>query len=234
MFKSGTTREDGKVFFRYGKHNGVWLDKKVYDKRIEKRRAYQRNCYRLYKSMRKIKRRFGEYCSKRNLYFYGISASGKEVWKEKDKIIKLKDRQKIYRKTFFLKCKKDPITNLKFKDRHPDDPNLFVLYKRGNRLYFGNAKQLELRKQRLRQVYKRRNEKYRIIRARKLVQRKYKRGDKNPKNNTVFWYYSKRGNEIWLSPEEFTFRHAKDKQQQINYHKRKNEKLNKDINISCS
>ena len=230
MFKCGTVREDGRVFYRYSKYKGVWLTKKEYDKRVEKRRAYQRYCYNSYKSMRKIKRKIGEYCIKRNLYFCGVSASGKEIWRDKTFIDNLKIRQKTYRKLYYQKCKKDPATTLKSGDKHPDNPNLFVLYKRGNRLYFGNAKKLELRKKSLKKIYKKRNEKYKFIRAKKLTQKKYKRGDKNPKNNTFFWYYSKCGNEVWLSPQEFETRHTKNKIKQLNYHRKKRKKTINETN----
>lgn len=214
MFKNGTVRQDGMVFYAYTRLKGIWLTKKEYHRRIERRRSYQRNCYKLYKSMRKVKRKVGEYCPIKNLYFCRISASGKEIWRDANFVNKLRINQKTYRRSHLQKCKQDPPTNLKYGDQHPDDPNLFVLYKRGNRLYFGDSKQLELRRQRLRNVYKKLNDKYRIIKARKLLVRKYKRGDVNSKTNKVFWYYSKSGNEIWLSPEEFAARHARDKAKQ--------------------
>lgn len=234
MYKTGQIREDGKIFYSYGRFNGTWLTKEKYHHKIQKRRAYQRKCYLMYKSLHKIKRKVGEYCSKKKLYFVGISGSGKEMWKDANHVLKLRERQKKYRINYLNKCKKDILLNLKFKDRHPSNPNLFVLYKRGNRLFFGTAKQLEIRRQKLRESYKKRNEKYKIIRARIVVNKKYKRGDKNPKNDTLFWYYSKRGNEIWLSPQDFMARHDKDKQKQIIYHKRKLERRSENINKSCS
>jgi hypothetical protein len=204
MIKRGTVREDGKIYYPFNQTKGIWLTKKQYDNRCQRVKEYQKRCYNMYLQTRKRKRKFGEYCVTKNLYFIRVSSSGKEVWKSKEYYLRIREDRKNYQKKYYSKSSLLPKTNLKFGDQNPNNPKQFVLRKTGNKIIFGTANQLKDRRQILRNIYKKRNLKYKIRRC-ELI-RKYKRGDINPINQKIFWYYSNSGNEIWLTKEEFDFR----------------------------
>jgi len=91
--KRGTVREDGKIFARMAKGKELWITKEQYEKRENSRKEYTKKCLELYKKYRKEKKSIGQYDHKKNLYFIGISTSGKEVWKSKAFLEKFRKKQ---------------------------------------------------------------------------------------------------------------------------------------------
>lgn len=205
MIKTGTVREDGKVYYSYGKERGVWITQKEFERKRKVVRDYQKNCYKLYKQIRKRIWKFGEYNPEKDLYFCGVTASGKEIWVSKSYSLKMKKYREVYQKKYVEKCKQLPPTNLRFGDQHPDNPKLFVVYKVGNKPYFGTKKKLEHRRKKLREMYARRDQRYRLKKAEKIRKNEiiYKKGDVHPETKMIFWNYTRSFYETWITPEEF-------------------------------
>ena len=223
--KRGTTREDGKVFSRISKGKEIWLTKEQYDKREISRKQYVRNCIKSYYSRRKSVRKIGEFNHNKNLYFCGISTSGKEVWKNKKYLDRIVKAIKASKQRYVDRCKKAEPTNLKFGDKHPVDPNLYVIFKVGNKCFFGSKKKLEQKKESLRKTYVKRHFKAKKIRSHilhNMVNRKIK-GDKREEDNKIFWEYNRVGKEIWLDPEIFHLKRNK------SCEKRKNNRIKKKL-----
>lgn len=171
----------------------------------EKRREYQRNAYRQYKKRNPISKKIGQYDPSTKLYFYGISSSGKEVWKDKKAIDNKKEKMKSWRKRYYEKCKQLPPTHLNVGDQNPDDPSLYVIYKRGNKIFYGSMEKLLDIKEKNKKLFQKRNAKYKELR--KFMDRKYKRGDIHPQTKFVFWQYSYSNKEIWMTKKEFDVKH---------------------------
>ncbi len=228
--KRGYVREDGKVFARKARGKELWLTKEQYEKRELKRKAYVKKCQELYKKHRKEQRSFGDYDHKKNLYFIGISTSGKEIWRskyflEKRKIINNKNKKK-----YVNKCHELPKTSLKLFDQHPENPNLYVIHKLGNKIFFGNKKRMEEKKEKLRIIYIKRYLKAKKIRQFKLdnIANRIKRGTKHPTENLIFFEYNRVGKEIWLDPNKF--KEKRDKECQKRRQIRLNKKLRENSN----
>lgn len=224
--KRGTVREDGKVFARilYGKE--IWLTKEQYEKREKSRKEYVRKCMKMYYSRRKSVRKIGEYDHQKNLYFCGISSSGKEVWKKKCFYERIVAAAKKGKKNYIDKCKKMPPTDLKVGNINPNNPKEYVIFKIGNKVFFGSKEKLEKRKEQLRIVYLKRSIKAKKIRDEILKDKidKKRRGDKRIEDNKIFWHYSKVGKEIWLDPEIFFERRNKDIARRKEYRNKVREK----------
>ena len=210
--KRGTIREDGKVFARILEGKEIWLTKEQYEKREKSRKEYIKRCMKSYYSRRKSVRKIGEYDHNKNLYFCGVSSSGKEVWRKKqylDRIIKAMVNSK---KRYIQKCKTNyPPTTLKFGDKNPLNPNEYVVFKVGNKVFFDSLKRLNEIKEKKRMIYVKRYFKAKKIRKNILdrIENKKRRGDSRLEDNKLFWEYNRVGKEIWLDPEIFHLKRKK-------------------------
>jgi hypothetical protein len=226
--KRGTTREDGKVFARILNGKELWLTKEQYEKREKSRKEYVKRCMKMYYSRRKSVRKIGEYDYNKNLYFCGISSSGKEVWKKKyyyEKVLNVISQSK---KKYLDRCKqKYPPTNLKIGDVNPNNPNQFVVLKIGNKLFFGSKAKLEEKKEKLRMIYLKRSIKAKKIREIVLSGKidRLKKGTTRVEDNKIFWEYNRVGKEVWLDPEIFHFKRNKCLEKRKNYRKKKKEAM---------
>lgn len=203
--KRGTIREDGKVFARYLKGKEIWITKEQYEGREKTKKEYTKKCRLAYMEMCKDKKSIGDYNFNKNLYFIGISNSGKEIWRSKEFLEKFRRKQNLNKKRYAEKCKNLPKTNLKFGDQHPENPELFVVRKSGNKCFFGTKQKLEEKKEDLRIIRFKRF--YKEKKTRQIIMSnisvKKKRGEKRPEDNFIFFGYSRLGKEIWYSPQIF-------------------------------
>lgn len=209
--RRGTVREDGKIYCRklYGKE--IWLTKEQYEKREEQRKKYVKMCQNLYKKNRKQVRKFGEYDPQKNLYFISISTSGKEVWRSKKFLEKRRENLKKRKKEYNERCKKLETNTYKLFDQHPNDPNLFVINKVGNKCFYGDIKKVEEKKERLRVIrlkryFKRKKRKQETLNGTERI----KRGTINQENNLIFFGYDSIGKQIWLSSEIYNMKRNKE------------------------
>jgi len=210
--KIGTIREDGKVFARMQRGVQLWLTKEQYENREIKRKIYVKKCLELYKKLKKEPRSIGDYDHRKNLYFIGISSSGKEVWRSKVFLDKFRKRQDLRRKEYVKRCYDLPVKKLKFGDQNPDNPNLFVIHKVGNKCFFGNKKKLKEKKELLRITYAKR-----YLKSKKKKQTimgnitvKLKRGATREQDNYIFFQYNRIGKELWLAPEIYKLKRDKE------------------------
>lgn len=203
--KRGTIREDGKVFARYLKGKEIWITKEQYEGREKTRKEYAKKCTLAYRKMCKDKKSIGDYDFNKNLYFIGISNSGKEIWRSKEFLEKFRRKQNLNKKRYTEKCKNLPKTNLKFGDQHPENPELFVVSKSGNKCFFGTKQKLEAKKEALRIIRLKRFYKAKKIKQIVMdnISVKKKRGEIRPEDNFIFFGYSRVGKEIWYSPQIF-------------------------------
>lgn len=209
--KRGTVREDGKVYCRKIKNKEIWLTKEQYEKREESRKKYVSRCQELYKKYRKQVRKFGEYDHQKNLYFIGVSSSGKEVWRSKKFLEKRKKAQTERKKEYNERCKNLEKNNLKLFDTHPENPNLFVINKVGNKCFFGNFKKMQEKKEKLKITYLKRYFKCKKRRQEILNGTdRIKRGTKNQETGLIFFQYDRIGKEIWLKPEVYEMKRNKE------------------------
>jgi hypothetical protein len=210
--KQGTIREDGKIFARIQRGKPLWLTKEQYENREIKRKIYVRKCLELYKKLKKEPKSIGDYDHRKNLYFIGISSSGKEVWRNKFFLDKFKKRQDSRRKEYIRRCSDLPVNNLKFGDQNPDNPNLFVIHKVKNKCFFGNKKKLEEKKESLRIAYAKRH--FKSKKKRKInmdnIKVKLKRGAVREQDNYIFFQYNGIGKEVWLAPEIYNEKRNKE------------------------
>lgn len=225
--KRGTVREDGKVYFRKSKGKELWLTPEAYKNALNKEYKYRQKCLEIYKSLKKIKRSFGEYDAQKNLYFIKISSSGKEVWRPKAWYERFRDKQNKNKRKHYEKLKSLPKVNVKVGDVHPNNPDLFVLYKNGNKITYGNSKKLEHVIESRRILVLKRDIKNKKMRQKALdgIQ-KIKKGTVNPENNLIFWHYNEIGKEKWVTKEVFEkkMNHLRIKRKMW----RKNKNLNKE------
>lgn len=230
--RRGHIREDGKVFIRYLKGKEVWGTMESFQKRQQTIRNYTKKSRKLAKSLLKKQHSFGDYDFQRNLYFIGLSTSGKEVWKNKQFFEKYVARSKASKKKYIEKCKQIESTNLKIGMQNPSNPKEYLVYKTGNKCFFGTIGDLEKRKEICKMAQLKLYFKNKKIRKEKLenLEIKRKRGDTRSQDNKIFFYYSDNGNEIWLEPEEFNRRRNRELERKKI--RRKNKKLLKEV--SCS
>lgn len=212
-FKFGQVREDGLVYYCKQLNKEVWLTKEKFDERKNKRREYRRKCVKIYHSICKVKHKFGDYDAKRDLYFLGISSSGKPMWKSKERLEKRIALNRKSQRKLYNESKNLPKNNLTFGDPNPEDPNLFVIYKYGNKIYWGDKSKLEARKEKMKLWAAKSYIKNKKKREAKLqsIEKRFRKGTKHPESNLVFWRYSDCGNETWLSPEEYKIRFEREK-----------------------
>lgn len=210
--KRGTVREDGKVFARYLYGKELWITKEQYEKREKTRKEYVKNCLLAYRKMCKEKKSFGDCNHSKNLYFIGISSSGKEIWRSRTYLEKFRKKQNLNKRKYTERCKMLPKTNLKFGDQHPENPNLFVTLKIGNKCFFGDKKKLEEKKEQNRIIYAKR-----YFKAKKIKQIimentavKKRRGETREEDNLIFFGYDRIGKEIWYRPE--IYHHKRNKE----------------------
>lgn len=230
--RSGYVREDGKVFIRYFKGKEIWGTMESLLKRQETKRTYGRKSRQLAKKLIKEPHSFGDYDHKKNLFYIGISCSGKEIWRDKKFFERYKEKVKINKRRYIEKCKSLESKNLKVGMPNPDNPNEYLIYRVGNKCFFGNKEQLEERKEVCRMAKLKlyfRNKKIRREKLEKLETRR-KRGDTRIEDNKIFFYYSDNGNEIWLEPEEFYRRRNRELEKKKT--RRQNKKILKEVSSS--
>ena len=177
--KSGTVREDGKIYHKYNKLKGVWLTPDEYHRRKEHKRNYQRNAFKAYRKRNPIPKKVGQYSEEKKLYFYGLTGSGKEVWKTYEFIIKKRQQQKIWRQKYLTKCKSMPKSDQNVGDRHPYIHNLYVIRKIGNKVFYGKHQKLIKIKEGYKRQFQKRNERYKAKRS--LITNKLSKGHVCPK-----------------------------------------------------
>lgn len=228
----GFVREDGKVFIRYLKGKEVWGTMESFQKRQQTARNYSNNSRRLAKKLIKDPHKFGDYDFVRKLYYIGLSSSGKEVWRNKQYFETYKSRVKINKRKYVERCKQLNATNLKPGMINPDNPKEYLLYKTGNKCFFGTKEEWNKRQEICRMAQIKlyfRNKKRRRERLEKL-EVKRKRGDTRLEDNKIFFYYSDNGNEIWLDPEEFHRRRNRELEKKKM--RRKNRKILNEVSSS--
>ena len=226
--KRGTVREDGKVFARMLNGKELWITKQQYEKREKKRKEYVRRCIQAYYRRRKSIRRIGEYDHQRNLYFCGVTSSGKEIWANK-KFYEI--RKKIIirsKKKYVERCKSNyEPNNLKIGDVNPNNPNEYVVHKIGNKVFFGSISRLKEKLEKRKIIYMKRYIKAKKIRQHilKNIENRKRKGDSRQEDNKLFWEYNRTGKEIWLDPEIFHIKRNKDNNRRKLYRKKKKDAM---------
>jgi len=223
--KRGYIREDGMIFMRMLKGMPLWVTAEQYKNREDSRKRYVRKCMKMYKEIRTDIKSFGEYDHRKNLYFIGISTSGKEVWRNKvfyeNAIEKIKRNKKKYNE----RCKQLPKTDLKFGSPHPEKLGLYVINKIGNKCIFGNLKKLESRRESISRIYRKRHFKSKKRRDQALlgIERK-KRGQTRLEDGKIFFSYNRVGKEIWIDEAVYHEKRNKELEKRRLYHIEKRQK----------
>jgi hypothetical protein len=211
-YKSGHKREDGKVFWRYQTGKGeIWVTEEQFARRKKTQIEYRKKAAKhYYQSVPKEKRpSYGQYDFAKNRYFIGISSSGKEVWVTKDRLERNKQQHKKAKQKYLEKTKQFPPQNAKIGDKHPTDSNLYVLYKHGNRPYYGDKAALNRRLETLRMAYIKRYYKTKKIRKERLAGTPHiKRGTE--RNGMYFWTHDRIGKELWLPKAKYDEKRKKE------------------------
>ena len=215
----GTKREDGMIFWGLRSGKEIWLLPDKFAARIAKRRDYQKKCRQAYKERQSRKNEMdrnylGKYDFARNLYFIGVNSAGKEVWGTKAELESSREQHRelgsVYRKRCIENYEK---TDLVFGSPHPTQTGLFVVRKIGNKLFWGDKKELERRRE---SVLISRNKRKIILQKRRKLFRETI-GDKKLTRGTVredgkiFWKYNPNCYEEWLTPERFEEKSQADK-----------------------
>ncbi len=222
--KRGEAREDGKVFARMLDGKELWLTKEQYDRRERSRREYVRKCYDAYKRRQNAKTEdqrnyLGKYDVATNLYFIGVTSSGKERWGTKDQLDTYRNNLTNRRKEYVKRCQRGNIVDAKIGDPHPTKSGLFVIGRVSNRLFYGDQDRLDKIRESRAITYRKRNLKLRYKRkeaVRQLTHR-YKRGDKHPYDDLLFWEYNRYGRELWYDPVEYERRWILSKERRRQY-----------------
>lgn len=198
--RQGDVREDGKIFWRYYKGNEYWLSKSKFKKykKTMKRHADATS------TLSKHRNRPSMYSQHpvTLLYYVGVY-SGKERWVDFEALKKHKRMAAEARERYVNKQKQKPSTELKFGDRHPSDPGLWVICKQYNSITFGSYEEYLRRLAAIRECSRRKAAKYKIKREKVLRDKDniHKRGD--IKDDLIFWGYGSTCIEYWLTPEQF-------------------------------
>jgi hypothetical protein len=198
--KQGEKR-DNKVFWRYRRDGSeYWLTeakfrkyKKTAKKHLEATSASCRH---------KIKPAMYSQHPVTLLYYVGTYC-GKEKWIEFSALEKYKMGSSESRKRYVNKQKHQPPTTLKIGDRHPENPNLWVVCRQYNHIFFGTHDEYLRRLNITRECSRRKAMRYKIQRDKVLLNRDhvYKRGDK--RDGLIFWKYGSTCIEYWLTKDQF-------------------------------
>lgn len=233
--KRGYVREDGMVYARMLDGKPLWLTREQYDKREVARKKYVKECFAMYKRRRQCVRKIGEYDHRRNLYFVGVSSSGKEVWRGRAFYERFIDKVKRSKSRYNQRCKDLPPTDLVIGSPHPTKPGIFVTNKVGNKCFFGNKAKLQKRLESIRMAYTKRHYKAKKRRALALegIVRK-RRGETRLEDSKIFFEYDRIGKEIWLDPVEFHRRRNKDCERRRQYRKLRKQKTCQESNSQAS
>lgn len=209
--KCGTRREDGMVFWRLHKTKGeVWITEDQYQRRCAQEKQYRQQAYADYKKrLEKIppheRPYLGKYCPRRDLYYLCVSSSGKETWVTKNRLDRFRERSKRAKRKHINKLMQIEKTGIKIGDKHPNDPNLYVVFFTGNKPYYGTKEHLDRITESRKMTYRKRYIKAKKIRTERLERdgRKYRRGDIDPVTNLIFWEYDRIAKERWLPAEVY-------------------------------
>lgn len=218
MPKRRTVRSDGKIYDRIdGDGKEIWLTPEQFEKREKTRKEYVNKCILSYKRRQQRKpaeeRNFlGKYDPSRNLYFRGITSSGKEIWVTKQRLEEYRQKCNERRKNYNERCKQLPKIEGKIGDPHPSIPGLFIIFRAGNKLFYGDEVRLAAVRTSRARSYVKRNIKYRKKRKELLagLQNKLSRGHQHPYDDLLFYEYNSHGREVWLPPDEFNKRREYD------------------------
>ena len=233
--KRGYVREDGMVYARMLDGKPLWLTKEQYERREESRKKYVKECFAMYKRRRQYIKKIGEYDHRKNLYFVGVSSSGKEIWRSRAFYERFLEKVKRSKSRYNQRCKELPPTDLVIGSPHPTKPGIFVTNKVGNKCFFGNKAKLQKRLESIRMAYTKRHYKSKKRRALALegIIRK-KRGETRLEDNKIFFEYNRVGKEIWLDPVEFHKKRNMDCERRRQYRKLRKQKSCQESNHQIS
>jgi len=217
--KFGDLRDDGLYYAGRKKSQEMWITKEQLDRRIASRKAYRRICSIEYKK-RQLEKNImdrnyvGKYNFSTNKYFIRVTGSGKEVWGNEEQLNAYREKIRKSSRRRYSKLKQLTKTSLRVGDQNPDNPLEYVCYISGNRPYFGTKQQLLNNIERRNIAYRKRNQKNRKIRQDKLqkLTNIIKRGTESTETNLVFWQYNQRGEERWVTKEQYQHFIEKEKQ----------------------
>lgn len=207
----GTVREDGRMYYghKYGKE--VWLTPESYQRRVENRTRYQRECRkhainRQHQKNEMDRNYYGKYDFSRNLYYIGLTSAGKEVWGSKEQLEHDRQLHLSAANQYRKRCRERfPRTSLKFGSPHPTEPGLFCVRKTGNKLFWGDKAEYERRLELAiisRRKQEIRRERLRRERILSLGQNRLRRGVVRG-DGKIFYRYEKDGRECWITPERY-------------------------------
>lgn len=230
-YKEGDVREDGMVFYRYLRKKEYWVTAERLEEIRQKRKAYRTQCREEYKKRQAKKdamdrNYIGKYDFSKNKYFVDISSSGKEIWLTKQQFDRFQARRKAHFIRFREKVKALPPTPFKVGDAHPDNPDLFVTRKAGNRCYWGDKVELQRQLEMRRRISRKKNQLYKYQRQIAFKGGRRKRGEVN-EQGLIFWSYYPSMKEVWCTPEDFAARKEKEKNRESKRGKGRRTKLPK-------
>ncbi len=199
------------VFWRYHKKRGqIWITRETFEHRKKQRVEYRKKCLELHRQLRSKKSPmdipyFGKYDFSKNRYYAGVSASGKDLWVTKDKLDRLRLQNQKSKINYIERAKALPDTGLKVGDRHPENPELYVIFKVGNKVFFGDRERLKRRIDSVKMTLRKRHIKYQKIRKDLLskMENRLRRGHRDDSTGLVFWTYGRTAKPVWLSPEAY-------------------------------
>lgn len=209
--KEGHVREDGMVFWRNHKTKGqIWITRETFEHRKRQRVEYRKRCLELHKQIRSKKSPmdipyFGKYDFSKNRYYAGVSASGKDLWITKEKLERLRLQHQKSKINYIERAKALPDTGLRVGDPHPEKTGLYVIFKVGNKVFFGDEDRLKRRLDSVKMILRKRDIKCQKIRKDLLskLDNRLRRGHRDHSTGLVFWEYGKTAKPVWLSPEVY-------------------------------
>jgi hypothetical protein len=230
--REGYVREDGMVFYRYLRGREHWVSAEQLQEIRAKRRAYRAQCQREYYAQQAKKdpmdrNYMGKYDFARNRYFAGVSSSGKERWLTKEQFDKYQEKRKANYTNYRKRLQQLPPTSFGIGDPHPENPELFVVRKTGQRCYWGDKKELQRHIEMRRRITRKKNQGLRYKRLAAFKNGRRKRGDVN-EQGLIFWVYHPNMKEIWMTPEEFQASKEKERNRESKRSKGRLSKLPKE------